>query len=133
MRKCEIFREAFANFDPEEVALFKARDITRLMKNEGIVCNRLKIDASIANAKATLKVQDESGTLSSLIWSFAPTKPKKAPRTLSDIPATSPESVALSKELLKRGFKFVGPTNMYAAMQSLVLVNDYLATCFAHD
>ena len=93
----------------------------------------LKIEAAIVNAKATLKVQDELGTLSSLIWSFAPTKPKKAPRTLSDVPATSPESVALSKELLKRGFKFVGPTTMYAAMQSLGLVNDHLATCFARD
>jgi DNA-3-methyladenine glycosylase I len=133
LRKRENFREAFANFDPEEVALFKARDITRLMKNEGIVRNRLKIEAAITNAKATLKVQDELGTLSSLIWSFAPTKPKKAPRTLSDVPATSPESVALSKELLKRGFRFVGPTTMYAAMQSLGLVNDHLATCFARD
>ena len=133
LRKRENFREAFANFDPEEVALFKSRDITRLMKNEGIVRNRLKIEAAITNAKATLKVQDELGTLSSLIWSFAPTKPKKAPRTLSDVPATSPESVALSKELLKRGFKFVGPTTMYAAMQSLGLVNDHVATCFARD
>ena len=133
LRKRENFREAFANFDPEEVALFKSRDITRLMKNEGIVRNRLKIEAAITNAKATLKVQDELGTLSSLIWSFAPNKPKKAPRTLSDVPATSPESVALSKELLKRGFKFVGPTTMYAAMQSLGLVNDHLATCFARD
>jgi DNA-3-methyladenine glycosylase I len=133
LRKRENFREAFANFDPEEVALFKARDITRLMKNEGIVRNRLKIEAAITNAKATLKVQDELGTLSALIWSFAPAKPKKAPRTLSDVPATSPESVALSKELLKRGFKFVGPTTMYAAMQSLGLVNDHLATCFARD
>ena len=133
LRKRENFREAFANFDPEEVALFKSRDITRLMKNEGIVRNRLKIEAAITNAKATLKVQDELGTLSSLIWSFAPAKPKKAPRTLSDVPATSPESVALSKELLKRGFKFVGPTTMYAAMQSLGLVNDHLATCFARD
>jgi DNA-3-methyladenine glycosylase I len=133
LRKRENFREAFANFDPEEVALFKSRDITRLMKNEGIVRNRMKIEATIANAKATLKVQDELGTLSSLIWSCAPATPKKAPRTLSDIPATSPESVALSKELLKRGFKFVGPTTMYAAMQSLGLVNDHLATCFARD
>ena len=133
LRKRENFREAFANFDPEEVALFKSRDITRLMKNEGIVRNRLKIEAAITNAKATLKVQDELGPLSSLIWSFAPAKPKRAPRTLSDVPATSPESVALSKELLKRGFKFVGPTTMYAAMQSLGLVNDHLATCFARD
>jgi DNA-3-methyladenine glycosylase I len=126
-------REAFQGFDPEVVAQFRSRDITRLMKNEGIVRNRMKIEATIANAKATLNVQDQLGTLSSLIWSFAPTKPKKAPRTLADVPATSPESVAMSKELLKRGFKFVGPTTMYAAMQSLGLVNDHLATCFARN
>jgi DNA-3-methyladenine glycosylase I len=131
LRKRENFREAFQGFDPEVVAQFRSRDITRLMKNEGIVRNRMKIEATIANAKATLNVQDQLGTLSSLIWSFAPTKPKKAPRTLADVPATSPESVAMSKELLKRGFKFVGPTTMYAAMQSLGLVNDHLATCFA--
>jgi DNA-3-methyladenine glycosylase I len=133
LRKRENFREAFQGFDPEVVAQFRSRDITRLMKNEGIVRNRMKIEATITNAKATLKVQDELGTLSSLIWSFAPTKPKKAPRTLADVPATSPESVAMSKELLKRGFKFVGPTTMYAAMQSLGLVNDHLATCFARN
>ena len=133
LRKRENFREAFQAFDPEKVAKFTSRDITRLMKNEGIVRNRMKIEATIANAKATLRVQDELDSLSTLIWSFAPKKPKRAPRTLSDIPATSPESVALSKELLKRGFKFVGPTTMYAAMQSLGLVNDHLATCFARD
>ena len=133
LRKRENFREAFQSFDPEKVAKFTSRDITRLMKNEGIVRNRMKIEATIANAKATLRVQDELDSLSTLIWSFAPKKPKRAPRTLSDIPATSPESVALSKELLKRGFKFVGPTTMYAAMQSLGLVNDHLATCFARD
>jgi len=133
LRKRENFREAFQSFDPEKVAKFTSRDITRLMKNEGIVRNRMKIEATIANAKATLRVQDELDSLSTLIWSFAPKKPKRAPRTLSDIPATSPESVALSKELLKRGFKFVGPTTMYAAMQSLGLVNDHLATCFVRD
>ncbi len=133
LRKRENFREAFQSFDPEKVAKFTSREITRLMKNEGIVRNRMKIEATIANAKATLRVQDELDSLSTLIWSFAPKKPKRAPRTLSDIPATSPESVALSKELLKRGFKFVGPTTMYAAMQSLGLVNDHLATCFARD
>jgi len=133
LRKRENFREAFQSFDPEKVAKFTSRDITRLMKNEGIVRNRMKIEATIANAKATLRVQDELDSLSTLIWSFAPKKPKRAPRTLSDIPATSPESVALSKELLKRGFKFVGPTTMYAAMQSLGLVNDHLATCFARE
>lgn len=129
LRKRENFREAFEGFDPGVVAKYKARDITRLMKNEGIVRNKLKIEATIANAKATLRVQDEFGSLSKLIWSFAPTKPKKAPRSLADIQATSPESKALSKELLKRGFKFVGPTTIYAAMQSLGLVNDHVANC----
>ena len=129
MRKREEFRVAFKGFDPNVVARFKANDINRLMNNEGIVRNRLKIEAAIANAKATLKLQDDLGSLSKLIWSFAPTKPKKAPRTLADVPATSPESVALSKELLKRGFKFVGPTTTYASMQSLGLVNDHLAAC----
>jgi len=133
LRKRENFREAFQSFDPEKVAKFTSRDITRLMKNEGIVRNRMKIEATIANAKATLRVQDELDSLSTLIWSFAPKKPKRAPRTLSDIPTTSPESVALSKELLKCGFKFVGPTTMYAAMQSLGLVYDHLATCFVRD
>jgi DNA-3-methyladenine glycosylase I len=131
LRKRETFRAAFKGFDPTVVSQFTSRDIERLMKNEGIVRNRMKIEATIANAKATLKVQRELGSLDALIWSFAPTKQKKMPRTLSDIPGTSPESVALSKELLKRGFKFVGPTTMYAAMQSLGLVNDHLATCFA--
>ncbi len=129
LRKRQEFRVAFKGFDPNVVARFKAKDITRLMNNEGIVRNRLKIEATIANAKATLKVQDELGSLSKLIWSFAPTKPKKAPRTLADVPATSPESVALSKELLRRGFKFVGPTTIYASMQSLGLVDDHIATC----
>ncbi len=133
LRKREEFRVAFKGFDPYIVARFKANDINRLMNNEGIVRNRLKIEAAIANAKATLKVQDELGSLSKLIWSFAPTKPKKAPRTLADVPATSPESVALSKELLRRGFKFVGPTMIHASMQSLGLVNDHLATCAFRD
>ena len=129
LRKREGFRVAFKGFDPNTVARFKAKDVARLMNNEGIVRNRLKIEAAIANAKATLDVQDELGSLSKLIWSFAPTKPKRSPRTLADVPATSPESVALSKELLRRGFKFVGPTTVYASMQSLGLVNDHLATC----
>ena len=131
LRKRENFREAFANFDPEEVALFKSRDTTRLMKNEGIVRNRMKIEATIANAKATLKVQRELGSLDALIWSFAPKKPAKMPKQFGDIPASTPESKALSKDLLKRGFKFVGPPTMYAAMQSLGLVNDHFATCHA--
>ncbi len=129
LRKRQEFRVAFKGFDPNIVARFKPKDVARLMNNEGIVRNRLKIEATIANAKATLKVQDELGSLSKLIWSFAPAKPRKAPRTLADVPATSPESAALSKELLRRGFKFVGPTTIYASMQSLGLVNDHLATC----
>jgi DNA-3-methyladenine glycosylase I len=131
LRKRENFRTAFKGFDPQVVAKFTSRDVERLMKNDGIVRNRMKIEATIANAKATLKVQRELGSLDALIWSFAPKKPAKMPREFGDVPASTPESKALSKELLKRGFKFVGPTTMYAAMQSLGLVNDHFATCHA--
>lgn len=131
LRKRENFRTAFKGFDPQVVAKFTSRDVERLMKNEGIVRNRMKIEATIANAKATLKVQRELGSLDALIWSFAPKKPAKMPKQFGDIPASTTESKALSKELLKRGFKFVGPTTMYAAMQSLGLVNDHFATCHA--
>jgi DNA-3-methyladenine glycosylase I len=131
LRKRENFRTAFKGFDPEVVAKFTSRDVERLMKNEGIVRNRMKIEATIANAKATLKVQRELGSLDALIWSFAPKKPAKMPKQFGDVPTSTPESKALSKELLKRGFKFVGPTTMYAAMQSLGLVNDHFATCHA--
>ena len=131
LRKRENFRTAFKGFDPQVVAKFTSRDVERLMKNEGIVRNRMKIEATIANAKATLKVQRELGSLDALIWSFAPKKPAKMPKQFGDVPTSTPESKALSKELLKRGFKFVGPTTMYAAMQSLGLVNDHFATCHA--
>ena len=131
LRKRENFRTAFKGFDPHIVAKFTSRDVERLMKNEGIVRNRMKIEATIANAKATLQVQRELGSLDALIWSFAPKKPAKMPKQFGDIPASTPESQALSKELLKRGFKFVGPTTMYATMQSLGLVNDHFATCHA--
>jgi DNA-3-methyladenine glycosylase I len=131
LRKREAFRAAFRDFDPAKVARFNDKNIERLMNNEGIVRNRAKIEATIGNAKATLKVQQEVGSLSKLIWSFAPIKPGKAPKTFGDLPASTPESHALSKELLKRGFKFVGPTTMYAAMQSLGLVNDHFANCHA--
>jgi DNA-3-methyladenine glycosylase I len=131
LRKRENFRTAFKGFDPRVVAKFTSRDVERLMKNEGIVRNRMKIEATIANARATLKVQRELGSLDALVWSFAPKKPTKMPREFGDIPTSIPESKALSKELLKRGFKFVGPTTMYAAMQSLGLVNDHFATCHA--
>ena len=131
LRKRENFRTAFKGFDPQVVAKFTSRDVERLMNNEGIVRNRMKIEATIANAKATLKVQRELGSLDALIWSYAPKKPTKMPKQFGDISASTPESKALSKELLKRGFKFVGPTTMYAAMQSLGLVNDHFATCHA--
>ena len=131
LRKRENFRTAFKGFDPQVVAKFTSRDVERLMQNEGIVRNRMKIEATIANAKATLKVQRELGSLDALIWSFAPKKPAKMPKQFGDIPASTPESKALSTELLTRGFKFVGPTTMYAAMQSLGLVNDHFANCHA--
>lgn len=129
LRKRESFRRAFKEFDPVKVARFNEKNIIKLMDNAGIVRNRAKIEATIGNAKATLKVQDQLGSLSQLIWSFAPSKPGKIPRKFGDLPASTPESQALSKELLKRGFKFVGPTTMYAAMQSLGLVNDHFAKC----
>ncbi|MDQ3742247.1 MAG: DNA-3-methyladenine glycosylase I [Actinomycetota bacterium] len=123
LRKREGFRDAFAGFRIEEVARFGARDVERLMDDARIVRNRAKIEAAIANAKAARDVD-----LTELIWSFAP-DPRPAPRTPEDIPAQTPESKALAKELKRRGFRFVGPTTAYAAMQACGLVNDHLAEC----
>jgi DNA-3-methyladenine glycosylase I len=129
LRKRESFRRAFAGFDPEAVARFGARDITRLMNDAGIVRNRAKIEATIANARATLAVQDAEGSLASLVWSYAPTGRRPAPRRFNELAATTPESTALSKRLRTYGFRFVGPTTCYAAMQSLGLVNDHYVGC----
>ena len=133
LRKRESFRRAFRNFDPKIVAGFNQRDVNRLMKDESIVRHRGKIESAIQNAKSTLEVQKEFGSLATFVWSFRPdpkiTSKNKAPKQISEIKASTPESEALSKALRARGFKFVGPTTMYAAMQSLGLVNDHFAGC----
>jgi DNA-3-methyladenine glycosylase I len=129
LRKRENFRSAFASFDPETVARFGNRDIARLLKDAGIVRHRGKIEAAIANARGTLALREEGTPLPELVWQHLP-KRTKAPRSLADMPPTTPESTALSKELKRAGFRFVGPTTVYAAMQACGVVNDHLASCF---
>ena len=133
LRKREGYRNAFAGFDPERVARFTARDVERLMKDTGIVRNRMKIEAAIANARATLDVRDELGSLDSYLWSFVDGRPiKNRWKRLGELPAETPASKAMSKDLKKRGFRFVGPTICYAFMQSVGMVNDHVTTCFRH-
>ena len=123
LRKREAFRAAFAGFEIERVADFGDDDVARLMADAGIVRNRAKIEATIANARAAAGLP-----LAELLWSFAP-EPRPRPRTPADIPAATPESTALAKELKKRGFRFVGPTTAYAMMQACGLVDDHLEGC----
>jgi DNA-3-methyladenine glycosylase I len=130
LRKRPGFRRAFAGFDPEQVARFGPHDVDRLVADATIVRHRGKIEATIANARGTLRAREEHGSLAAVIWSFEPPRRRRAaPTTLGDIPSTSPESNALSKALRRLGFRFVGPTTAYAAMQSLGLVNDHLRGC----
>ncbi|WP_141734600.1 DNA-3-methyladenine glycosylase I [Oligoflexus tunisiensis] len=131
LRKRENYRKAFANFDPIKVARFDQARRERLMQNEGIIRNRLKIEAAVINAKAFLKVQKEFGSFDAYIWSFVGGRTLMNPRrTLKDVPASTAESDAMSKDLKKRGFKFVGTTICYAFMQACGLVDDHVATCF---
>ena len=130
LRKRENFRTAFAAFDPERVARFAARDVERLLGDAGIVRHRGKIEAAIANARGTLALRDAGTPLDELVWSHRPKARRAAPRSLKDLPPTTPESTALSKELKRAGFRFVGPTTVYATMQACGVVNDHLATCF---
>ena len=130
LRKREGFRKAFAGFDPEQVARFGERDIERCLADAAIVRHRGKIEATIANARATLVAQERYGSLAGLLWAFEPPRRRRAaPATLAEVPATTPESTALSKALRRLGFRFVGPTTVYAAMQSLGLVNDHVRGC----
>jgi DNA-3-methyladenine glycosylase I len=129
LRKRDAFRRAFAGFDPGRVARFDASDVERLLADASIVRHRGKIEAAIANATATLAVQQERGSLAALVWSFEPRGRRRAPRAFAELVATTPESTALAKELRRYGFRFVGPTTAYAAMQSLGLVNDHLVGC----
>jgi DNA-3-methyladenine glycosylase I len=128
LRKREAFREVFAGFDAERVARYGEADVARLLGDARIVRNRAKIEASIANARATVDLHDGGETLAALIWSHRP-EPGPPPRALSEMPASTPESTALSKELKRRGFRFVGPTTVYAMMQAVGVVDDHLARC----
>ncbi len=127
LRKRQRFRAAFAGFDPATVAAFGDADVTRLMADAGIVRNRAKIEATISNARLVTAMAE--GDLDTLMWSFA-AGPRPRPRSFADVPATTPESVAMSKALRGRGFRFVGPTTMYALMQSAGMVDDHLQGCW---
>jgi len=133
LAKRDAYRAAFAGFDPAAVARFNARDIARLLKNEGIVRNRLKIQSAVANAHAFLAIQREFGTFDRYIWQFVGGRPKlNGWRTSKTVPAETKESQALSKDLKKRGFNFVGSTICYAFMQAVGMVNDHLTECFRY-
>jgi len=131
LRKRERFRELFEGFDPQRLARFGAEDVERLMADAGIVRNRAKIEAAIANANATLALQRAGETLTELLWSFAPAGPQRAPTSLADTPSATAESKAMARELKRRGFRFVGPTTAYALMQAGGIVNDHVAGCIA--
>ncbi|MGH9004506.1 MAG: DNA-3-methyladenine glycosylase I, partial [Acidimicrobiia bacterium] len=130
LRKREGFRAAFAGFKPEAVAGFGPADVERLLADASIVRHRGKIEAAIANAGATLAAQEAHGSLAGVVWSFEPPRRgRPVPKRLGDLAPTTAESTALSKALRKLGFRFVGPTTAYAAMQSLGVVNDHLSGC----
>ena len=131
LKKRENFREAFAKFDYQEVAAFSASKIEELMDNFGIIRNRQKINAAVNNAQQFMEIQKEFGSFCDYIWGFVDHKPiVNKPKTLAQVPATSPISDALSKDLKRRGFKFVGSTTIYAHMQACGMVNDHTTDCF---
>lgn len=133
LRKRENFRRAFAGFDPVKVARFDGRTVRRLLQNSGIIRNRLKVNSAVQNAKAFLEVQREFGSFDSYIWTFVGGRPKVNHwNSMKDIPAATPESEAMSKDLVRRGFRFVGPTICYAHMQATGMVNDHVVSCFRY-
>jgi DNA-3-methyladenine glycosylase I len=132
LRKRENFRAAFADFEPERLAGLGERDIKRLLGDSGIVRHRGKIEAAIANAHGTLALREQGTPLEELAWAHRPSR-HRSPRGPKDWQATSPESAALSKQLKRAGFRFVGPTTVYATMQACGIVNDHLVTCHVHD
>lgn len=133
LKKRENYREAFDNFDPAVVARYGQRKQTSLLANAGIVRNRLKIAAAIQNAHSFLAVQEEFGTFDKYIWQFVGQQPKQnAWQTMQKVPAKTPQSDAMSKDLARRGFKFVGSTICYAFMQAVGMANDHLVGCFRH-
>lgn len=133
LKKRNNFRKAFDNFDPQKVAKYDRRKITQLLGNDGIIRNKLKIEAAVTNAKQFLRVKKEFGTFDRYIWQFVEGKPKiNSWKEMKQIPATSPESDAMSKDLKARGFKFVGSTICYAFMQAAGMVNDHTIDCFRY-
>ena len=134
LHKRDAYREAFAGFDPAKVARFDARRVERLMTNAGIVRNRLKIESAIGNARAVLDVERELGGLDAWLWTFVGGTPRvNRWRTSAEVPARTPDSDAMSKALVARGFRFVGSTICYAFMQATGMVDDHLVTCFRHS
>jgi len=133
LKRRKTYRKAFSNFNPNKVSKYSQKDIARLLKDEGIIRNKLKITSAINNANQFLKIQKEFGTFDNYVWGFVNGKPiiNKFKR-LSDLPASTPISDKLSKDLKKRGFNFVGSTICYAFMQATGMVNDHLTTCFRH-
>jgi DNA-3-methyladenine glycosylase I len=133
LRKREGYRRAFADFDANAVAAFDERDVERLMQDASIVRNRLKIESTIANARAILALRDEFRTLDAYVWSFVDGSPvQNSWRELSELPAQTELSKRMSKELAKRGFRFLGPTTVYAFMQATGMVNDHVTSCFRY-
>ena len=133
LRKREAYRTAFDNFEIQCVAKYGARKVEQLLANPGIVRNRLKIAAAITNARAGIAVQKEIGSLDTFLWSFVGGRPRTNRwRSLAQVPARTPEAEAMSQDLLKRGFRFVGPTICYAFMQAVGMVNDHVVKCFRH-
>ena len=131
LRRRSTFRLAFADFDFDAVAAFDEHDVERLMADPGIIRNHLKVDATISNARVTQQlVAGHPGALDELMWSFAPTARGHAPASFAELPAVTPESTAMSKTLKKLGYRFVGPTTIYALMQSSGMVDDHVAGCF---
>ncbi len=131
LKKRENYKKAFANFDPKKVVKFGSRDIKKLLNNQGIVRNRLKIEAAINNAKMFLEVQKEFGSFSKYMWGFVNNKPiRHKMKTLKDYPIKTKEAEILAVDLKKRGFKFLGPTICYAHMQAVGMVNDHMTKCF---
>jgi len=134
LKKRNNYRKAFHNFDPKKISKYTKKDFNRLMNNEGIIRNKLKINATITNAKKFLEVKKEFDSFNKYIWSFVNHKTiKNKFKKLSDIPAITKESEEMSKDLLKRGFKFLGPTICYAFMQAVGMVNDHYVNCFRYN
>ncbi len=134
LRKRDNFRNAFDNFEPNKIAKYDARKIAALMNDPGIVRNRQKIEGAVASAKAYLKIMEEGPGFSKLLWSYVGDRPKvNTFKTTASVPAATPISIAISKDMSARGFKFVGPTIVYAFMQAVGMVNDHLVSCYCHD